>query len=211
MITTTRAVVVEGRYDKIKLDSIVDALIVTTDGFNIFKDKEKQALLRRLGRETGLVLLTDSDDAGFKIRKYVEDIAGRDNVLHAYIPERQGKERRKAQAGAVGLLGVEGVDAATVERALQDALAADGGGWCETAGGRRPVTVADLCEDRLNGCAGAQVRRAAFLRAAELPTRLSTNAFLALINRLLGYERYKALAQQVRDEAEVPSGAETDG
>ena len=199
MIATGRAVVVEGRYDKIKLDGIVDAVIITTDGFNIFKDEEKQALLKRLGRETGLVLLTDSDDAGFKIRKYVEDIAGRDNVLHAYIPEREGKERRKAHAGAAGLLGVEGVDAATVEQALRDALAADAcGNLPETVQGRR-ITVADLFEDGLNGCAGAQARRAAFMRAAELPTRLSTNAFLALLNRLIGYERYKQLVQAVAD------------
>lgn len=199
MIHTKRAIVVEGRYDKIKLDGLTEALIITTDGFNIFKDREKQQLIRRLGRETSLVILTDSDDAGFKIRKYVEDLAGRENVLHAYIPEQPGKERRKAHGGAAGLLGVEGIDGSVVERALREALMADAIPDSETTP-KRLITVCDLFEDGLNGCAGAQNRRAWLLKKAGLPTRLSTNAMLSLLNRLVGYEKYKELAALARSQ-----------
>lgn len=212
MIRTERAVVVEGRYDKSRLEGIVDGLILTTNGFNIFRDRDKQALFRRLGRETGLIVLTDSDDAGFKIRKYVEDLTGRENVLHAYIPERPGKERRKPRAGAAGLLGVEGLDTALIESALRDALtqaqpAAAGTGAADAAKPdgapqTRLITAADLCEDGLNGCAGARARRERFLRMAELPTRLSTNALLALLNRLVGYAGYKVLVRALEQAEE---------
>ncbi len=197
MIHTSRAVIVEGKYDRIKLENIVDGLVLTTGGFNVYKDRELQALLRRLGKETGLLLLTDSDDAGFRIRNFVADIAGRENVVHAYLPEFQGKERRKAHPGKAGLLGVEGAPAEAVERALRDALRSQPREESE-ARQRRQIVAADLFEDGLSGSAGARERRARFLRAANLPSRLSTNALLALLNRLVGYEKYKEMAAALR-------------
>lgn len=125
MIHTARALITEGKYDKARLREVTDALVVTTDGFNIFKDTEKQLLIKRLAKETGLIVLTDSDDAGFRIRRYICDIAGKENVLNAYIPEVSGKEKRKPRPGSAGLLGVEGIDAATVEAALAAALQAE--------------------------------------------------------------------------------------
>ena len=137
-------------------------------------------------------ILTDSDDAGFRIRNFVADLAGRDNVLHAYLPEFSGKEPRKAHPGRAGLLGVEGAPHEAVEQALADALREEPrlAAGQEFAPQRR-IEVFDLYEDGLNGCAGAKERRARFLRYIDLPSRLSTNALLALLNRLFGFEEYK--------------------
>lgn len=192
MIRTDRAVVVEGKYDHIKLETIVDGIVLTTGGFNIYKDKEMQALFKRLGHTCGLIILTDSDDAGFRIRNFVADLAGRDNVLHAYLPEFAGKEPRKAHPGRAGLLGVEGAPHEAIEQALADALREEPrlAAGQEFAPQRR-IEVFDLYEDGLNGCAGAKERRARFLRYIDLPSRLSTNALLALLNRLFGFEEYK--------------------
>lgn len=194
MIALGQAVVVEGRYDKIKLDSVVDGIVVTTDGFNIFRDTDKQRLLKRLAEETGLIVLTDSDDAGFRIRRYVADIAG-GSVFHAYIPEQQGKERRKARPGAAGLIGVEGFSGSVIEASLRRCVAAhalnDSGAREEQQG--RQISVADLYEDGLSGTPDAAARRAAFLRQAGLPGRLSTRAMLDILNRLYGYDGYRDL------------------
>lgn len=111
LLRIRQAVVVEGRYDAIKLADIVDALILTTNGFAIFRDKEQQALLKQMGRARGLILLTDSDDAGFRIRRFITNLVGEKYVAQAYIPAVEGKERRKAQPSREGTLGVEGIPA----------------------------------------------------------------------------------------------------
>lgn len=199
MISVKEAVVVEGRYDKIKLESIVDGIVVTTDGFNIFKDSEKQQLLKRLADETGLIVLTDSDAAGFKIRKFISDITG-GGVYHAYIPEEQGKERRKPRAGAAGLIGVEGLDNAVIEQALRRCIEAEALSQVSVAQPERRVTAADLYADGLTGRRGAAKRRTALLRSAGLPGRLSTNAMLQLLTRLYGYDGYRKLVGQLPKE-----------
>ncbi|MEG0751123.1 MAG: DUF4093 domain-containing protein [Oscillospiraceae bacterium] len=198
MILTSRAVVVEGRYDRIKLDSVTDALVVTTDGFNIRKDIEKQELIKRLAREVGLIVLTDSDDAGFQIRKYVEDIAGRENVIHAYIPEIEGKERRKSRRSSAGLLGVEGISCDAVERALRESLDVDVRVERKANPSEKPIDTCDLFFDGISGTACARERRTRFLRAAGLPTRLSTGALLLLVNRLLGRGGYEKIVTQLK-------------
>ena len=197
MMRLTRAVVVEVRYDRIKLDSVVDGIVVTTDGFNIFKDKEKQALIRRLARECGIIILTDSDEAGFRIRRFVRDLAGDGEVLDAYIPDLPGKERRKSAPGKAGLLGVEGVPAEVLLQALEqcaveqeeNAVLPDDG---------RDITTADLYADGFLGTPGAAERRARFLKEAGFPTRLSTNAMLALLRRLMGYDGYRETVERLR-------------
>lgn len=197
MLTLSQAVVVEGRYDKIKLDAVVKGIVVTTDGFNLFKDKEKQALLKKLALSCGLIVLTDSDEAGFQIRKFVSDLAQGGTVFHAYIPDRVGKEKRKQKGGRAGLLGVEGIDCETVEQAIRQCLAANQIAQAGVALRAREVTASDLFADGFSGQPGAADRRAALLKMADLPTRLSTNAMLDLLNRLHGYDGYCALVAQL--------------
>ena len=129
MLKIQEAIVVEGRYDKNTLSQVVDAVILETSGFGIFKDKEKLALLRRVGEKRGLILLTDSDGAGFVIRNYLKGALPKDQVKQAYIPDRPGKEKRKKHPGKEGKLGVEGMSPAVLEQALRQAGATilDGG------------------------------------------------------------------------------------
>ena len=122
MIHTGRVLIVEGKYDAARLSHLTDAMILLTDGFGIYKDKQRQQLFRALAQKNGLILLTDSDAAGFRIRNYITNMVGAQNVVQAYVPAIHGKEKRKAQPGKEGLLGVEGVDDALVRQALLDAL-----------------------------------------------------------------------------------------
>ena len=121
MIKLKQAVIVEGKYDKIKLGSILDAVIITTDGFGIFKDKEKTELIRSLAQTCGVIILTDSDSAGFKIRNHIKGCVKDGKVVNVFIPEITGKEKRKEKPSAEGLLGVEGVSREVLEKALNDA------------------------------------------------------------------------------------------
>ncbi|MDO4566429.1 MAG: DUF4093 domain-containing protein [Oscillospiraceae bacterium] len=196
MIETGRAIVVEGRYDLAHLSGLTKALIITTDGFNIRRDTEKQELIKRLARECGLIILTDSDDAGFQIRKYIEDIAGKERVLHAYVPDIRGRERRKSAPSGAGLLGVEGIAPVLIEKALADALKGENGGFA--AEQEPPITSSVLYEDGLLGAPNAAQKRAVFLKAAGLPTRLSTSAMLKLINRLFGRSGYKKIIEKLQ-------------
>ena len=119
MIHTDRVLIVEGKYDAVRLAHLTDAMILLTDGFGIYKDKQRQQLFRALAQKNGLILLTDSDAAGFRIRNYITNMVGAQNVVQAYVPAIHGKEKRKAQPGKEGLLGVEGVDDALVRQALR--------------------------------------------------------------------------------------------
>lgn len=186
---TKRAVVVEGKYDAARLAGIVEATILTTDGFAVFRDKEMQRLFKRLAHTHGLILLTDSDAAGFRIRHFVTKLAGAEHVVQAYIPAVPGKERRKAEPGKEGLLGVEGIANETILEALQTATAHDVVAQEETEGEKkRPITYSDLYEWGLSGrpdCAGF---RRTFLRRLGLPPRLSKKELLEVLNTLYTYE-----------------------
>ncbi|MEA5050241.1 MAG: DUF4093 domain-containing protein [Oscillospiraceae bacterium] len=201
MIALRQAVVVEGRYDAARLATITDAVVVTTDGFNLFRDEEKQRLIRTLAQSVGIIVLTDSDTAGFRIRKFIGDLTGGQGVQHAYIPEIRGKEPRKRAPGAEGLLGVEGVDSDVVARALLRFS----GGQAETAGA--PITESDLYADGLYGAPDAAARRNAFKRALGFPARLSRNAFLKLLNALVGRAQYELLVGRPGDAAAPPGQA----
>ncbi len=189
-----QAVVVEGKYDKIKLASLLDAPILTVGGFSIFKDRAMQALLRSLARERGLVILTDSDVAGFRIRqKIVNCVGGAGEVIHAYIPDRYGTERRKTAPSKEGKLGVEGMPAELILRALAEA-----GVLSERkAEAGRPITHADLYADGLSGGTDSRKRRQAVIRRLDLPEHLSTSGLLTVLNALLGYDRYRALLEEL--------------
>ncbi len=179
---------VEGRYDKNTLSQVVDAVILETAGFGIFKDDERLALLRRLAQNQGLIVLTDSDGAGFVIRNYLKGAVDPALVKHAYIPDRPGKERRKRTPGREGKLGVEGMDPATLLEALRKAGATFLDEGAKEAKPRRPVTKADLYAAGLSGTPDAAENRRALLKRLDLPERMSANAMLEVLNALYGYE-----------------------
>ena len=145
MIHTGRVLIVEGKYDAARLSHLTDAMILLTDGFGIYSDKKRQQLFKALAQKNGLILLTDSDAAGFRIRTYITNLVGEKNVVQAYVPAIHGKEKRKAQPGKEGLLGVEGVDDALVRQALLDALGAEAGAAPVRPAGRQ-ITYTDLYE-----------------------------------------------------------------
>lgn len=187
------AIVVEGRYDKNTLAQVVDAPIITLGGFGVFNDREKLAFLRRLAERRGLILLTDSDGAGFVIRNHLKSALPRDRVKQAYIPDVRGKERRKRRPGKEGKLGVEGMPPSVLLEALRRAGAtfedrAGEGGGPRAEEARRPVTKADLAALGLSGGEGSAARRQALLKRLELPERLSANGLLEALNLLLGQD-----------------------
>ena len=180
-------IVVEGKYDKIKLDSILDgAVVIATNGFRIFKDKEKTALLRKYAKERGVVVLTDSDSAGFLIRNHLKKILGNDYIKNAYIPEIKGKEKRKNAPSKEGLLGVEGIS----KEIILDALKKAGCGF-EQRNEIKPVTKLDLFNDGYVGKPDSSERRIQLLKKLGLPEKLSVNALLDALNTFVGYDEYK--------------------
>lgn len=190
MMMLSRVLVVEGRYDASRLTNLVEGTILTTDGFRVFRDKALQNLLKQMAAARGLVLLTDSDAAGFKIRHFVTGLVGAERVLQAYIPAVPGKESRKAVPGKEGLLGVEGVEDALILTALQTAL--EGAPDTGTPAGSRPITYYDLYEWGLSGTEGSAEFRRAFLKQLGLPPRLSKKELVQVLNTLYTYESLQA-------------------
>ena len=181
MLSVKEVIVVEGRYDKNTLSQIVDAVIIETSGFGIFNDAQKQKLLRRLAAERGLIVLTDSDGAGFVIRNFIKGCVDPALVRHAYIPDVTGKERRKSAPSKEGKLGVEGMPPEVLLSALRAAGATFEGEGATVK--ENPVTHADLLDLGLIG-AGSKAKRAALLRALALPEHLSTAALLDVLGTL---------------------------
>ena len=176
------AIVVEGRYDKNTLSQVVDAMILETAGFGVFKDSEKLSLLRRIAQKQGLIILTDSDGAGFVIRNYLKGAIDPSLVKHAYIPDREGKERRKRIPGKEGKLGVEGMRPEILLDVLRRAGATflDG----DTPAQYTPLTKADLFALGLTGRPDSAVRRSALLKHLDLPEHLTPNAMLDVLSAL---------------------------
>ena len=182
MMRIKEAIVVEGRYDKNTLSQVVDAVILETSGFSVFKDSETLTLLRRLAQKQGLIVLTDSDGAGFVIRNYIKGTIPAEQVKHAYIPDIYGKERRKRAPGKEGKLGVEGMSPDILLQALLRAGATVEGE--ENPAPRGELTSADLFALGLTGQADSARRRADLLRRLELPEHLSAKALLTVLNAL---------------------------
>ena len=189
-----RVLVVEGKYDAARLAGIVEGTILTTDGFAVFKDRTMQALFKRLARTKGLIVLTDSDAAGFRIRHFVTRIAGAEHVVQAYVPALPGKEPRKAEPGREGLLGVEGVPADVIVRAIRAA------GVCEAPARseKRPITYADLYEQGLSGTQNSAEARRAWLASIGLPPRISKKGLLEALNSLYTYEEFLATVARAK-------------
>ena len=179
MVKVRQAIVVEGRYDKNTLSQIVDTVIFQTNGFSVMHDKALLALLRQAAQTRGLMILTDSDGAGLVIRNFLRGALPKEGVLHAYVPEIPGKERRKAAPGKEGILGVEGMTPEILLTALRNA-GADMDGAAEAA--KEPITKMDLYTLGLSGGPGSAERRQALMRELGLPQYLSTKALLDALN-----------------------------
>ena len=182
MFRIREAIVVEGRYDKNTLSQVVDTLILETAGFGIFKNPEQMALLRKAAEKRGLIVLTDSDGAGFVIRNRIRGAIPQRWVKHAYIPDVYGKEKRKRQGGKEGKLGVEGMPPQVLEEVLRRAGATFLGEDVREEESAPPLTKADLFAAGLTGGADSAARRLALLKELELPEHMSANALLAVLN-----------------------------
>ena len=194
MLKIREAIVVEGRYDKNTLSQIVDAPILETSGFGIFKDKEQMSLLRRVAERRGLIVFTDSDGAGFVIRNHIKSAIPGKYLKHAYIPDVYGKEKRKSAPGKEGKLGVEGLTPQILVDSLRRAGATIEG---ENSPGNKGITKQDLMALGLSGGANAGARRQQLLKKLGLPERMSTNAMLQALNLLCSLEELDAILEQM--------------
>ena len=195
MVKIREAIVVEGRYDKNTLSQIVDATILETAGFGIFKDKAQMKLLRRAAEKRGLIVFTDADGAGFVIRNHIKSAIPGKYLKHAYTPDIFGKERRKSAPGKEGKLGVEGMGPEVILEALRKAGATfEGESAAEASQG---ITKADLVEMGLSGGAGSDARRKALLKKLELPERMSANAMLQALNLLYTRQELAGLMEEL--------------
>lgn len=190
MIRVREAIIVEGKYDKTKLSSLVDGIIIETNGFGIFRDREKMEYLRRLARERGLLVLTDSDGAGFLIRGRISSCIPKEQVKHAYIPDILGKERRKAAPSKEGKLGVEGMEPEVLREALERAGATVEPGEDPFSEQTEKISKADLYSLGLSGGPGSGEKRKALQRALGLPERLSANGLLQALNALYSRDEF---------------------
>ncbi len=196
MIKIKEAVIVEGKYDKIKLSAFIDGLIIETGGFRIFSDKEKMDLLRRLADTRGLLILTDSDSAGFLIRNHIHGCIPKEKIKHAYIPDLYGKEKRKSHPSKEGKLGVEGID----PKILLEAIRLAGASAEEKPDHlveERKITKLDLYEDGFSGGADSSKKRQLLLKELELPEHLTAKALVPVLNSLMSFEEYQKAVEKI--------------
>ena len=196
MVKIKEAIVVEGRYDKNTLSQIVDAPILETDGFGIFKNKEQMALLRRVAQLRGLIVFTDADGAGFVIRNHIKSVIPGKYLKHAYTPDVFGKERRKAAPGKEGKLGVEGMKQDVILECLRRAGATFEGESVQEPSAE--ITKADLMELGLYG-PGSNERRAALIKHLGFPEKISTNGFLQAVNLLYTMDELAEIVQTMEN------------
>lgn len=191
-------VIVEGKYDKITLQNVISALIIPTNGFSLFKDKEKCSLIRSLYKKSGgIVLLTDSDNAGNMIRAYLKNIIGNDkNIINVYIPNIRGKEKRKVKPSKEGFLGVEGVSIEILTDAFKKSGICD-----EISIKEKEISKTDLYNFGLSGKADSAYKRKLFLKHLSLPQNLSSNAFFDIINTYFTYEEFEKELVKWQNEA----------
>ncbi len=182
-----KAVIVEGKYDKIKLDSIFDATVIQTDGFRIFRDRQKVSLIRFYAEKTGIIVATDSDAAGFMIRNKLKGIADPDRITQVYLPSRKGREKRKHSPSAEGLLGLEGLSREEIISAFEKAGAID-----NDTRPRRHVTRQQLYDDGLYGAADSAGKRERLLALMGLPKYLNVNGLIDVLDAA-GYDEYRKL------------------
>lgn len=197
MVKIKEAIIVEGRYDKNTVSQVVDTLIIETGGFGIFSDEEKLKMIRRIADKRGIIVLTDSDGAGFVIRNHLKGAVAPEKIKQAYIPDIYGKERRKRSPSKEGKLGVEGMKPETIIEALRRAGAAfENGADCQRPEDK--VTKTDLYRWGFSGGEGSAERRKALISALDLPERLTSNALLDVINALYTREEFERFISEHR-------------
>lgn len=196
MIKIKQAVVVEGKYDKIKLSSIIDAPIIVTNGFGIFKDKEKLSYIKAVAQKRGIVIMTDSDNAGFMIRNRILKAVGSESeVINVYIPDVFGKEKRKKSPGAEGKLGVEGIDVDVLKEALNKFGVFSESSDVKNANG---ITKKDLYELGLSGTDNSKQRRQALIKKLNLPENMTTSSLLDALNIFITYNELKNICEEIK-------------
>lgn len=198
MIKVDRPIIVEGKYDKITLENVVEGLIITTDGFGIFKDKEKCDMIRAFAKQKGLIVMTDSDTAGSVIRGYIKKIAGECDIINVYVPSLYGKEKRKAKASKQGLLGVEGM----TKEIIEDALLKSSVTCKKVKDVSEKITKLDLFEAGLSGNAESKMKRQSFLSFLKLPKTLSSNAMLDVLNNFYSLKEFEAVIKEWQGAAD---------
>lgn len=194
MVKIRQAIIVEGKYDQNTLSQLVDTTIFQTRGFGVMHDKALLELLRKAAKTTGLIIFTDSDGAGFVIRNFLKGALPKEGVLHAYIPDIPGKEKRKRAPGKEGLLGVEGMTKEILLEALENAGADLGGEAAKKPGDT--ITKFDLYTADLSGRPDSAAKRAAFLEKLRFPAHMSANALLDALNLLYTREEFLALFEE---------------
>ncbi|WP_294777807.1 DUF4093 domain-containing protein [uncultured Eubacterium sp.] len=193
-IKLSEAVIVEGKYDKIKLSNILDAFIIETNGFAVFKDKTKLSFIKKLAKERGIIILTDSDHAGFMIRNYISSGVPKEQIKNVYIPDIFGKEKRKNAPSKEGKLGVEGMTKEVIVEALSKAGITSSKSVCSD-----PVTTVDFYDLGLTGGAGSKAKRKALCKALDLPEFLSTSSLISCINNFMTKEEFYSICQNLGD------------
>ncbi len=193
-IKLSEAVIVEGKYDKIKLSNILDAFIIETNGFAVFKDKTKLSFIKKLAKERGIIILTDSDHAGFMIRNYISSGVTKEQIKNVYIPDIFGKEKRKNAPSKEGKLGVEGMTKEVIVEALSKAGITSSKSVCSD-----PVTTVDFYDLGLTGGAGSKAKRKALCKALDLPEFLSTSSLISCINNFMTKEEFYSVCQNLGD------------
>ena len=193
-IKLSEAVIVEGKYDKIKLSNILDAFIIETNGFAVFKDKTKLSFIKKLAKERGIIILTDSDHAGFMIRNYISSGVPKEQIKNVYIPDIFGKEKRKNAPSKEGKLGVEGMTKEVIVEALSKAGITSSKSVCSD-----PVTTVDFYDLGLTGGAGSKVKRKALRKVLDLPEFLSTSSLISCINNFMTKEEFYSVCQNLGD------------
>lgn len=190
MIDIKEAVIVEGKYDKMKLKPLINTTIIETNGFRIFAGKEKVSLIKQLAEKQGIIVLTDSDSAGFLIRNHLRGIIPNSQIKHAYIPQIKGKEKRKDKPSKEGTLGVEGIDENLLLKALQQAGA--------TCGGKSAtIKKGDMYNLGLTGRDNSKALRTALLKKLDLPTYITNNALLDVLNSITSLEQLEVILNEL--------------
>ena len=194
MIKLKEAVIVEGRYDKIKLKNLIDAPIIETNGFRIFNDRERRDMIRQIADRRGILIMTDSDGAGLVIRNFLNGAVDKSKIKHCYIPQLEGKEKRKEQKSKEGYLGVEGVPDDVIIEAIRKSGATVIG---EEAAQTKEITKADLFKLGLTGTENSAQKRKKLLKKLNMPDYLSTNAMLTALNCLYSLEELKSVLNEI--------------
>lgn len=195
MLKVREAVIVEGKYDKIRLSTVIDGVIIPTNGFNIFKNKETLEIIRFFARKTGIIILTDSDAAGFKIRSFLKGAIQDGRITNVYIPDIFGKERRKTAPSKEGKLGVEGMEKEIILEAFRKA----GISASEREASADPITRLDLYETGFSGGENSSEMRRKLLTELELPERLTTTGMVEILNTLMTRQEFFEIAGKINE------------